>query len=85
MINPKSIAELTERIVEEFHPERIILFGSSALGPASEDSDVDLLVIMRFRFAESEFSKIWKSCHKHAKTIMLYAHLKELQTLKDAL
>jgi predicted nucleotidyltransferase len=46
MINHKSIAELAERIVEEFHPDRIILFGSSVLGTASEDSDVDLLVIM---------------------------------------
>ena len=42
----KSIAELADRISREFHPERIILFGSSAAGAATEDSDVDLLVIM---------------------------------------
>jgi predicted nucleotidyltransferase len=42
----KSIAELADRIIREFHPERIILFASSAVGAATEDSDVDLLVIM---------------------------------------
>jgi len=42
------IRELCDRIVREFHPERVILFGSYARGDADEDSDVDLLVIMPF-------------------------------------
>jgi predicted nucleotidyltransferase len=42
----KNIAEFADRIIREFHPERIILFGSSSTGAATEDSDVDLLVIM---------------------------------------
>ena len=46
MASLQNITELAERIVREFHPERIILFGSSAVGVAKEDSDVDLLVIM---------------------------------------
>ncbi len=33
-------------IAEEFHPDKIILFGSFANGTPHEDSDVDLLVIM---------------------------------------
>jgi len=33
------------RIVAEFRPERVILFGSQAKGDAGPDSDVDLLVI----------------------------------------
>jgi predicted nucleotidyltransferase len=33
-------------IVRQFHPERIILFGSHANGHPSPDSDVDLLVVM---------------------------------------
>ena len=44
-----SLAEIeryAERIAREFRPERIILFGSHALGAAREDSDVDLLVVM---------------------------------------
>ena len=35
-----------ERIVQELHPEKIILFGSYANGNPTPDSDVDLLVIM---------------------------------------
>ncbi|MGI8784051.1 MAG: nucleotidyltransferase domain-containing protein [Acidobacteriota bacterium] len=34
-------------IVERFHPEKIILFGSYADGTAGPDSDVDLLVVMK--------------------------------------
>ena len=46
MIDPKRITDLAEQIALEFHPERIILFGSSTLGTGTIDSDVDLLVIM---------------------------------------
>jgi predicted nucleotidyltransferase len=35
-----------QKIVEQFHPAKIILFGSHARGLASVDSDVDLLVVM---------------------------------------
>jgi predicted nucleotidyltransferase len=34
------------RIVEQFHPQRIILFGSRATGQSGPDSDADLLVVM---------------------------------------
>jgi predicted nucleotidyltransferase len=34
-------------IVERFHPERIILFGSHAYGQPDRDSDFDLLIIRR--------------------------------------
>jgi predicted nucleotidyltransferase len=33
-------------IAEEFHPDKIILFGSFAWGTPHKDSDVDLLVVM---------------------------------------
>jgi len=33
-------------IAEEFHPDKIILFGSFAWGSPHKDSDVDLLVVM---------------------------------------
>ena len=32
-------------LVEQFHPEQVILFGSYAYGEPTPDSDVDLLVI----------------------------------------
>lgn len=37
-----------KRIVKEFQPERIILFGSYAYGEPTEGSDVDLLVVLPF-------------------------------------
>ena len=40
------IPEITRRIVETSHPEKIILFGSYARGTFSADSDLDLLVII---------------------------------------
>ena len=36
---------LKSKIVEAADPDRIIMFGSQARGTATEDSDVDLLVI----------------------------------------
>ena len=44
-INEK-IDELVRRIVNQFHPEKVILFGSYARGTAGEDSDADVLVVM---------------------------------------
>lgn len=48
MIEHGCIAEIAGRIAREFAPERIILFGSYAYGTPTDDSDVDLLVIMPF-------------------------------------
>lgn len=48
MISIDAIRDLSDRIAAEFAPERIILFGSYAYGTASDDSDVDLLVILPF-------------------------------------
>jgi uncharacterized protein len=56
MVSMEEIQAVGERIGREFHPQRVILFGSHAQGTAREDSDVDLLVIMPFRgrsFAKS--------------------------------
>lgn len=44
----KQIRLACDAIVEEFHPERIVLFGSHAYGHPRPDSDVDLLVVMPF-------------------------------------
>ena len=42
----KYIRQMVKRIVAQFHPERIILYGSHARGQAGSDSDVDLLIVM---------------------------------------
>lgn len=43
-------------IVERFHPERIILFGSQAYGHPTEHSDVDLLVVRKGIASERQSS-----------------------------
>ena len=45
MISPQQIQRITNRIVDVYQPEKIILFGSYAHGTASENSDLDLLII----------------------------------------
>lgn len=48
MITPAQIQRVSDEIARKFQPERIILFGSYAYGTPTEDSDVDLLVVMPF-------------------------------------
>jgi predicted nucleotidyltransferase len=43
------IRRYARAIAQEFRPHKIILFGSYAYGTPTEDSDVDLLVIMPTR------------------------------------
>ena len=49
MVEIEKIRRLSERIAQEFQPERIILFGSYAYGRPTTDSDVDILVVMPFK------------------------------------
>ena len=44
----QQIDDFGRRVGEEFHPERVVLFGSYARGAATADSDVDVLVVTRF-------------------------------------
>ena len=45
-ISETLLAEVVQRLTTEFNPEQIILFGSHAWGTPTEDSDLDLLVIV---------------------------------------
>jgi predicted nucleotidyltransferase len=40
------IPEVTARIVRQFNPLKVILFGSHARGDAGPQSDIDLLVVL---------------------------------------
>jgi uncharacterized protein len=40
------LAEIVDRLVDAYRPERIYLFGSKARGDAGPDSDYDLLVVV---------------------------------------
>ena len=46
MVSMQDIEDVGRQIAERFAPERVILFGSYVDGNPSEDSDVDLLVVM---------------------------------------
>jgi predicted nucleotidyltransferase len=48
------IQKMVKRIVREFRPAKVILFGSHARGEAGPDSDVDLLVVMDFEGSKRE-------------------------------
>jgi len=49
MVSIAQIKAVAERIGRDFRPRKVILFGSYACGKPTEDSDVDLLVIMPLR------------------------------------
>ena len=41
----EGISRVVQQIVEKFHPQKVILFGSYAYGEPHEGSDLDLLVV----------------------------------------
>jgi len=45
MISEQVLIKATERLVADFQPHRIILFGSQARETADDRSDVDILVV----------------------------------------
>lgn len=47
MISSSIIEEVKNRLVHVFHPIAIYLFGSYAWGEPTEDSDLDILVIVQ--------------------------------------
>ena len=46
MITQKQIKDFGWRLVREFRPRKVVLFGSYAYGKQNPDSDVDILVVM---------------------------------------
>lgn len=46
MVERAKIRSFSNAVAKQFQPRKIILFGSYAHGKPTEDSDVDLLVIM---------------------------------------
>lgn len=50
----QKLKEITEKIVKEYQPEKIILFGSWAWGKPDSDSDIDLLVVKESTKARHE-------------------------------
>ena len=63
MVSEQTLNEITRRLVDKFHPQAVILFGSQARGTADARSDVDLLVLYRFKPSEDR-SAVWLEMEK---------------------
>lgn len=48
IVSEHEIQEFCDRLVKEFNPDKVILFGSYARGEQREWSDVDIMVVMPF-------------------------------------
>ena len=59
----EALEAFTRNLVEQFAPDKVILFGSQTRGNARQDSDADILVVMPFEgrpFAKSR--EIRRAC-----------------------
>lgn len=54
----EKLQEVVNKIVKEFQPEKIILFGSFAWGEPDPDSDVDLFIVKETRNTRETARKI---------------------------
>lgn len=53
----RQLKKITQKIVKEFKPEKIILFGSYAWGKPGPDSDVDLFVVKKTNHSTREIAR----------------------------
>src|SRR5437763_2686789 len=56
MVEVADILKFVDAVAAKFKPQRIVLFGSYAYGTPTEDSDVDILVVMNHRGQNHEQS-----------------------------
>ena len=76
--NPE-LKPITECIIREYQPDKIILFGSWARGDADEQSDIDLLVISDRekklpRYKRGLDVRLLLSRFRSPKDILFYTH-----------
>jgi predicted nucleotidyltransferase len=89
MVTKKEIDIIKDCIVETTNPEKIILFGSYGRGAQTEESDLDILVIvknskeLRYKRARNIRKKIW-GLVSVPKDILVYTEneIKERQEVK---
>jgi len=89
-ISDELIDQMTQRIVREVDPQRIVLFGSWARGETNDQPDVDLLVVEREPFSPNrsrrqEAVRIWQCLYEFRvpKDILVYS-LSEVEQWKDS-
>ena len=47
IVSENDIRQVADEIKKQFHPDKVIIFGSYAGGEPTVDSDVDILIIMQ--------------------------------------
>ncbi|MBM4166659.1 MAG: nucleotidyltransferase domain-containing protein [Ignavibacteria bacterium] len=91
MLHQNKLTQLSQKIVETIHPEKIILFGSYAYGVPKETSDVDILVVVknsnqpRYKRAREIRKKLW-GLTSIPKDILVYteSEIEEWKNVKEA-
>ncbi len=63
-VTEELLQEMTEKIVREINPRKVVLFGSHARGTAGPDSDLDFLIIEDGPFnaqrsRRAEMTRLW--------------------------
>jgi uncharacterized protein len=67
------LSEAVKLLIDRFTPTKIILFGSRARGEATDDSDLDLLVVMP------------DGTDRRQAAVQIHRHLRDLPLAKDVL
>ena len=47
MISKRKISDIVNKIAKNYDPDKIILFGSYAIGTANDDSDLDIIIVKK--------------------------------------
>lgn len=76
MIAPQTIEEVKNRLIKVYDPLEVYLFGSYAWGTPTEDSDLDILIVVkeslekRHKRGKPGYEALWGLCI--AKDLMVY-------------
>ncbi|MEI6214141.1 MAG: nucleotidyltransferase domain-containing protein [Desulfuromonadales bacterium] len=79
-VTEELLQEMTEKIVREINPRKVVLFGSHARGTARPDSDLDFLIIEDGPFnaqrsRRAEMARLWRLLGDYfiAKDFLVYS------------
>jgi len=89
-INEQLLREMTQVIVDQVHPVRVVLFGSHVYGTAGPESDVDLLVITPETFdpglsRRKTAARLWRSLARfHVPVDLVLYSEREVEEWQDS-